>query len=170
MKGITILLYALLFLYAVESFGGDKIDHSINQISKANGIDPELVRAIIRVESGFKIGAYNKKTRDYGLMQINITHINRLRLSKRRLLRDAHYNIQNGVKILVWFRDQYEHRLGSAWVARYNCGTYTGCELSPRGLGYSKRVYAAVPGVPFRGLSTSYTIGVKDLVSQVFKI
>jgi hypothetical protein len=80
--------------------------------------------AIIMVESSFTVDAYNKNSKDYGLMQINEWHVKRLYLNKDRLLSDIKYNVTIGCDILNWFTSTYS--LGEA-ISRYNCGTKKSC-------------------------------------------
>jgi hypothetical protein len=70
----------------------------------------------------------NKKTKDYGIAQINIRNIKHYKMNKNRLLTDLQYSIDNGVLIMAYFKNRYEKTLGKKWIAKYNCGTRVGCE------------------------------------------
>lgn len=89
------------------------------------GLNTNLVLSIIRVESNYKVGAVNKASSDYGLMQVNEWHVKRKKLDKSKLLTDVSYNMQEGCKILRYFRNRYPNIAES--VARYNCGTKLSC-------------------------------------------
>lgn len=83
-------------------------------------VSPMLLEQIIRVESSYKLAAYNKRTKDYGLMQINEYNVRQYKLNKTRLLNNAYYNINYGAKILAGIQAKYGHE--SMWVCRYNVG------------------------------------------------
>lgn len=82
------------------------------------------VLAIIKIESDFIVGAFNNKSNDYGLMQINQWHVDQKGLSVKRLITDIEYNMRHGCTILGWFVEKYGLAEG---VARYNCGTKRKC-------------------------------------------
>ncbi len=84
-------------------------------------LDPWLFIAIIEHESRFKVNAYNRKSQDWGLSQINIANINKLNLDKKRLLTDPDYNLREGAKVLSYMHKRFKHE--PQWFARYNCGT-----------------------------------------------
>lgn len=67
--------------------------------ASVKGLNPELVARIMIVESNCKANAVNKRSHDYGLMQINKLH----KISKE-CLKDARCNIKAGVSILHSFR------------------------------------------------------------------
>ena len=94
---------------------------SVAEHSKQYSVDPYLVTSILLVESGGKIDAYNERTKDYGLMQINEYHIKR-GLDKKRLLSDPDYSIKHGVRILAYFK-RFRGAEPQTWYCRYNVGT-----------------------------------------------
>ena len=94
-------------------------------LQECKDLEQNLVLAIIRVESNFKIDAVNRHSSDYGLMQVNSWHVKRKSLSKQKLLSDASYNMREGCKILKYFTTRYKS-LGEA-VSRWNCGTRKSC-------------------------------------------
>ena len=94
-------------------------------LKRCQGISTNLVLSIIKVESDFKVNAYNKRSRDFGLMQINQWHVKKQKLSIYRLITDVDYNIKYGCEILGWFVDKYSY-LGEA-IGRYNCGVKPSC-------------------------------------------
>jgi hypothetical protein len=114
----------------------------IRLVSKEYNIDHNLVSAVFYVESKHKVNAANKRTKDFGIAQINIRNIKRLGLSKEKLLNDTYYSVEQGVKILVWFKNKYEPELGNNWVGKYNCGVRKGCEKSKRSKKYIAKIYA----------------------------
>ena len=82
--------------------------------------DKNLVLAIMKVESDFVTDAVNHSAQDYGLMQINKWHVNRLALNRKKLLTNVFYNVNVGCSILNWFTSRYDMEEA---IARYNGGT-----------------------------------------------
>ena len=97
-----------------------------------------LVLSIIKIESDFVVHAKNRRSNDYGLMQVNGYHIKRLGLDAERLLRDVDYNMQQGCLILDWFLLKYP--LTEA-IGRYNCGTRVGCHKWKHVRRYTEKVF-----------------------------
>ena len=81
----------------------------------------ELYTAILAQESMFQLDAFNYKTQDYGIAQINIKTIKAYKFDKHLLLTDLKYSIRAGAKVLSWF-SRYKSR-ESHWFCRYNVGT-----------------------------------------------
>lgn len=94
--------------------------------SKRFNIEVRLLQAIAQVESKMKpesIGKNGNGTRDYGLMQVNSTHLNRLRkkgISESMLVNDPCVSLLVGASILKNMVDIY----GYGWeaVGAYNAG------------------------------------------------
>lgn len=104
-----------------------------------------VISAIIQVESGGNPRAVNRANRngtvDYGLMQINSSHLPRLRgfgVNEGRLLSDECVNVAVGADILRSGLDDSGGALVPA-LARYN----TGRGDSPIGLAYASKVLGA---------------------------
>ena len=93
---------------------------------RQHAIEPELLQAIAEVESGQKSNAmnYNKDgSRDIGLMQINSSHLPRLRdvgITEQRLLDEPCLSVEVGASVLADFVSRY----GYNWTAvgAYNAG------------------------------------------------
>lgn len=86
------------------------------------GLDPHLLVAIGFVESRFFVGAINKKSNDFGLMQVNAYNIKAMKLDKQRLLSDIDYSINAGAAILSYFKRRYAKGQPKTWYCRYNVG------------------------------------------------
>lgn len=113
-------------------------------------VDPLLLRAIARVESGMKPGAIGKNmsgkkllSRDFGLMQINERHIPQLRAmgilnSEQDLLDNPCLNVQIG----AWVLAKHLQQCGVNWecLGSYNAGFAKG--NSPRRMLYARKIYA----------------------------
>jgi len=114
----------------------------VDKLSRKYRISPKIVRAVIHVESRGRVSAYNKRSKDYGLLQINEKNIKALGLDKKRLTTDYVYSLEQGIKILVWFKDRYESKLGDKWQAKFNCGVRKGCENTKKSKKYMRMLYA----------------------------
>jgi soluble lytic murein transglycosylase-like protein len=88
-----------------------------------HGVDPRLLAAIGFVESRYFVGAVNKRSNDWGLMQVNSYNIKAMKLSKRRLLTDVEYSIDSGARILAYFQKRYKKSEPNTWMCRYNIGS-----------------------------------------------
>ncbi|NTZ47720.1 lytic transglycosylase domain-containing protein [Lelliottia aquatilis] len=140
MKWSLLLLFLLIFETHASPFcfkaAGDKYH-----------IDPLLLRSIAEVESGLnpKVTHANKRngktlSTDYGLMQINSTHLSELRqfgISRDDLLNKPCLNIHVG----AWILAQQIAQGGVSWnsVGAYNAGfsEHTGHSR----VDYSTKVY-----------------------------
>ncbi|MGV2287761.1 transglycosylase SLT domain-containing protein [Trinickia sp. YCB016] len=115
-------------------------DNCWTQAGSEYGIDPLLLYSIAKVESSLNPKAFNRNSDgsfDVGIMQINSTHLPRLRkvgVTRERLVREPCTAIRSGAEILAGFIDQ----VGYTWeaVGAYNAG------LAPEREGL-RQVYAA---------------------------
>ncbi len=78
------------------------------------GIDYRLLTSVLLLESRGVAAAYNKKTRDYGIMQINVKTAHAMGLSMTCLM-NYKCNIDAGAKIISTIDD--------GKICRYNVGT-----------------------------------------------
>lgn len=96
------------------------------EAGKKHRIDPLLLNAIAQVESAMNPQALNLNrngSQDIGLMQINTTHLPRLRkdgITREQLLNDTCVSVMVGAEILAGFIAQF----GYTWraVGAYNAG------------------------------------------------
>lgn len=115
------LLFFTLLLLSSSSFADCWV-----QAGERYGIEPELLQAIAMVESDLNFRATNTNrngTTDYGLMQINSTHLHTLKkfnITSRHLLEDPCHNVMTGAWILA---GNIRH-FGYSWdaVGAYNAG------------------------------------------------
>jgi soluble lytic murein transglycosylase len=91
----------------------------INQIGEEEGVDPNLVRAIIRAESNFDPYAVSRKGAQ-GLMQLMPGTAGRYAVENAF---DPEANIRGGVRYLRYLRDMFAGRLTLA-LAAYNAGEH----------------------------------------------
>ena len=94
-----------------------RVDGLINKYALAYGVDPALVRAVVRNESGFNAGAVSPKGAQ-GLMQLMP---GTAALMGVRDSFDPEQNIAGGVRYLRGCLDRFGHNVPLA-VAAYNAG------------------------------------------------
>jgi len=115
----------------------------INQIALEEGVDPELVRAIIKAESNFDTYALSRKGAR-GLMQLMPGTAGRYSVTD---IYDPEANIRGGVRYLRHLQDLFPGRLPLA-LAAYNAGEqvvlrYDRVPPYPETLRYVDRVLGA---------------------------
>lgn len=97
----------------------------VERNARQRKVDPLLVAAIIKVESGGWRRA-RSRTNDYGLMQLHVSRRTHKRFRGREhLLYEPARNIRLGVKMLAfWKRHHRRHcrEAGHYWWAHYNWG------------------------------------------------
>jgi membrane-bound lytic murein transglycosylase MltF len=99
-------------------------------------IDPNLVHAIVRVESSYNYKAIGKLG-ERGLMQIRpeYTTVEKYKLFIPR------ENIKNGIEILVKMKKICEPRLGKAWPICFNLGPSKALKIrNPEQFSYYKKI------------------------------
>lgn len=117
----------------------------VDQIAPFYGIDPELVMAVIRAESGFNVGALSNKNAQ-GLMQLIPETAERFGVNN---VWDPLQNIKGGTAYLHWLLRHFEGKLD--WVlAAYNAGEgaverYRGVPPYQETQEYVKRILAWYP-------------------------
>ncbi|MHC8367752.1 transglycosylase SLT domain-containing protein [Pseudomonas sp. ZT5P21] len=126
-----------------------------------HAIEPELLQAIADVESGQVSDAMNHNkdgTRDIGLMQINSSHLPRLRaqgITEQRLLSEPCLSVEVGASVLAGFVSVY----GYNWTAvgAYNAGNAPGRQAAR--LRYARKVWqrykTLTPHTPRAALGTT---------------
>lgn len=118
----ALFLFFLLLAPSASSFADCWIEAGARY-----GIEPELLQAIAIVESSLNPKATNTNrngSADYGLMQINSSHLPVLKqfnITTSHLLNDPCHNVMTGAWILAGNIRQY----GYTWdaVGAYNAGT-----------------------------------------------
>jgi len=122
---MLLLILAILLLYVLSEKEPVNIDEYINQVAKENGIDPDLVRAIIQVESSWNPDAARVEPNGYksiGLMQVTIQAARDVgyRGSEEGLFNPM-TNIKYGVKYLRRMLNMFNGNIYKA-IAAYNAG------------------------------------------------
>jgi soluble lytic murein transglycosylase-like protein len=121
---------------------GDQYQHYIDRHSRAYGVDPALVRAVMRVESCFDVAAVSRVGAQ-GLMQLMPYTAEKLGVSDSF---DPDENIRGGVQYLSRMLKRFNHNTEYA-IAAYNAGPlnvekYKGIPPFAETKSYTKRVMA----------------------------
>lgn len=120
----------------------DKLQEYTFKLCKENGLDYELVLAVMEKESHYNEAAISK-TDDYGLMQIN--EVNHEWLEDKLGISDfldAEQNIHAGIYILAWLTGKYEDP--NKVLMAYNNGENGAKKLWQEGITSSKYSRAVI--------------------------
>jgi hypothetical protein len=127
------------------------------------GINPQILRAIAKVESNFNPTAINRNTNgtyDFGLMQINSTWASTLGKQRWNNLGDACFNTKTG----AWILAQCMNKYGYTWKA---IGCYNSQTPQKRDL-YAQRVFKQLQKVKPLEQEAAYT-PLKENVEELVK-
>ena len=94
-------------------------DIAMNVNRHCNVPDRKLILALMKQESDFRLNAVNKRSDDFGILQVNSYHI-KSEWEKGKLVSDLEYSIKKGCEIFHWFERTYDKYEA---VGRYNGGT-----------------------------------------------
>lgn len=90
------------------------------EVAQRHGVAPELVHAVIQVESGYRVDARSNKGA-VGLMQLMPATAARFGAASADSLLDPAVNIEAGTRYLRWLSDRFGARLELV-LAAYNAG------------------------------------------------
>jgi soluble lytic murein transglycosylase-like protein len=129
----------------------------VHQVSVEHGLDPKLVDALVRVESGYNPRAVSRKGA-MGLMQLMPSTADRLGVTDPF---DPEQNVRGGVREFARLVDRYRGNLQFA-LAAYNAGEgavsrYRGIPPYTETRKYVSRILTIYTGKPYR-LSNTYRI------------
>ena len=133
----VLLSQILINSASISEQGALDIAVVIERLSGKYEVPGNVIASIAFVESSYKLGAVNKASNDYGIMQVNDWNVKALKLDKARLLSDLEYSLESGVQILAWFVKKYPLREA---IMRYNCGTRPSCIRLPSVKRYLNKV------------------------------
>jgi soluble lytic murein transglycosylase-like protein len=122
----TIIIINCLINFQALSKERDKageIDKEIKKVAKEYKLNYELFYAILKVESNLNQKAFNPKTLDYGIAQVNEQTAKLYNLNLKLLKSNRLYNLNAGAKILADLKLKYEKKEPLTWYCRYNIGT-----------------------------------------------
>jgi len=120
MKYEKIILIGAVYMLARVSISTE-FDSHIKIISESHGNSPALVKAIIKVESGFNPKAHNTSGEDSrGLGQINADTARALGVDDLNTLFDPTMNIEVINRLLDDLKSRYDHILDI--ISAYNAG------------------------------------------------
>lgn len=109
----------------------------IVKVCEQQRINCQIFTAVLAQESMFRTSAFNHRTLDYGIGQVNIRNIASLKLDKHRLLNDRVYSLTAAAQIFGYFQRRYGAK-EALWYCRFNVGS----GKLERGLGRQCAFYA----------------------------
>lgn len=133
----------------------------VHQVSLEHGLDPKLVDALVRVESGYNPGAVSRKGA-MGLMQLMPATASRLGVADPF---DPEQNVRGGVREFARLVDVYRGNLQFA-LAAYNAGEgavsrYRGIPPYKETRNYVSRILSIYTGKPYRVSGSYRTVRVR---------
>lgn len=96
-----------------------KLSNLIYKITKNHNINAHSFTAILAQESMYKNKVFNKKSKDYGIAQINIHTAKRFGFKPKKLLNNLEYSLKAGAIILADLKKRYGKKEKYYWT-RYN--------------------------------------------------
>ena len=97
----------------------ENLSKAIYRASIKHRLNPLKVSAILRQESGYRLDAINRVTKDFSIGQINYKTIKAFNFDKNRLLIDLDYSVEAAIIVLADFKRMYGKREKN-WYSRYN--------------------------------------------------
>lgn len=85
-------------------------------------IQCDIFTAILAQESMFKVSAYNKRTQDLGMGQVNRKTAAAHGFCEQKLLTNRQYSINAAAEVFAYFQRRYGAK-EARWFCRYNVGT-----------------------------------------------
>ncbi|MEW5974628.1 MAG: lytic transglycosylase domain-containing protein [Acidobacteriota bacterium] len=124
------------------SVASPEIDALIEQIAEQHGVDADLVKAVVKVESNYNVRAVSRKGA-HGLMQLLPQTARRFGVTN---IFDARQNVEGGVKFLRFLMGLFPGNLQHI-LAAYNAGEnavlkYRGVPPYPETQAYVKKIAA----------------------------
>ena len=104
-----------------------------------NGVDPQITKAVIEVESNGNPMAVSRDGKDQGLMQIRKMYVSE---SKLQLLNPC-TNIKRGTALLAEAMKKCKHQADNTWLTCFNAGIAGGRKIKhPKKFPYYLKVLA----------------------------
>lgn len=117
------MLPIIALMLFVQPAQGQDLKAIVIAAAEKYNVDAVLFVAIVQQESNFETKAYNPKSQDYGLAQINYKTARAYGLNTHRLLHDSKYNAEAGARILADIQNRYGYKEPQTWFCRYNVGS-----------------------------------------------
>lgn len=96
-----------------------QLSNIIYKAAKKHQVKPSRLTAILAQESMYKLDAFNPKSKDYGIAQINHKTAENFNFDVEKLLTDLEYSVNAGAIVLADFKRMYGHKEDDFWT-RYN--------------------------------------------------
>jgi soluble lytic murein transglycosylase-like protein len=139
----TITILGALIKSAPVHHQPPPLDVIIEREAAINSIEPDLIRAIIKVESDWKSDAVSHKN-CRGLMQVNPEHLKYFGFKSVEDLHDDEKNIMAGARLLREELDRFGNEFDA--LRAYNCGSPKIRKGSSCGISYAKEVLQTKEG------------------------
>lgn len=128
------LSFTLLNLIATSTY--NQAAKEAVHLEAKYGIEAELILAIAKVESNFKVGAVGSSHGEIGLMQLRPTFFPKATF-------DVKNNMELAARHLSAIRPRCKAKYGQAWWVCYNIGQNRAATVKARSLPYYSKVMAA---------------------------
>ena len=119
----------------------DAWDSCFEQAGERYGVNVDLLKAVATTESNMNPDAVNKKSNDFGIMQINEFWIPKL--LEYGITKDDLFDPCTNINVGAWILADSILRYGQTWkaVGAYNAGTKDTLEVEKRRMYYANKVY-----------------------------
>lgn len=97
-----------------------KLSENIVFYTNKYDLKPNKYTAILMQESGYKLDAYNKRSKDFGLAQININTAKAFKFNIKKLTSDLEYAVEAGAIVLYDFKKRHYKKEKDFYFTRYN--------------------------------------------------
>lgn len=110
------------------------------------GVDPDIIKAVAKVESNNNPSAISPDKHDIGLLQIRKKYVK----ESREQLLDTCKNIEVGARIMSMKMRECKHHTDFTWLVCYNAGVTGGSKITkPRKFPYYKKVMEAYNAIDY---------------------
>ena len=106
--------------HLIDTAYAKHVSELVVSTSKKYNIRPDIYTAILLQESRLKLDAVNKRSKDYGIAQINERTAKSFKFCKKKLVTDLPYSIEAGAIVLSDFKRRWFKKEGYNYWTRYN--------------------------------------------------
>lgn len=136
-KIIILIVLIIPVTLAKENNTVKYIKNKIIIHSKKYGVPSNVIYALAKIESNLDYTAINKKSKDYGILQVNQYNIKAYGFNKKQITKNIDYSIICGIIVFKWFYKKYP--LNEA-IGRFHCGTRKNCHKWKKTKKYIQKV------------------------------